>query len=236
MHELCGVFTMLNYTATIFRDSGSTISPNFSAIIVGFIQLLGTYVATFLVDRLGRKILLVFSSIGTSLCLACLGAYSYCNSIGIDVKPYSWVSIASFSGMMFLAACGIIPLMFVVISEVMPEKVCVSLSLPVSKHRRINLVQNLFSGAQYRMHNMFLSVMGAGICHGEVLWVGGWSIWHARMGVFLCDMYTRRNNFHCYSHSRDKRQKLRRHFCNFKSIKVIKIFVFFYSFTFCEGS
>lgn len=123
MHEFCGVFTMLNYTATIFRDSGSTISPQFSAIIVGIIQLLGTYVATFLVDRLGRKILLICSAIGSSLCLACLGAYSYANSIGIDVTPYSWASIASFSGMMFLAAIGLIPLMFVVIAEVMPEKV-----------------------------------------------------------------------------------------------------------------
>lgn len=123
MHELCGCFTMLNYTATIFRESGSNISPNLSAIIVGAIQLLGTYVATFLVDRLGRKILLVSSAIGTSICLLCLGSYSYANSIGIDVKPYSWISIVSFSGMMFLAACGIIPLMFVVISEVMPEKV-----------------------------------------------------------------------------------------------------------------
>lgn len=114
---------MLNYTATIFRESGSTISPQFSAIIVGLIQLLGTYVATFLVDRLGRKILLITSAIGSSLCLACLGSYSYANAIGIDVKPYSWISIVSFSGMMFLAACGLIPLMFVCIAEVMPEKV-----------------------------------------------------------------------------------------------------------------
>lgn len=123
MHEFCGVFTMLNYTATIFRESGSSISPNLSAIIVGIIQLLGTYVATFLVDRLGRKILLTLSAVGSSLSLAILGAYSYANSIGIDVKPYSWISIASFSGMMFLASNGLIPLMFVVISEVMPEKV-----------------------------------------------------------------------------------------------------------------
>lgn len=123
MHEFCGVFTMLNYTATIFRESGSTISPQFSAIIVALIQLLGTYVATFLVDRLGRKVLLITSAVGSSICLACLGAYSYANSIGIDVAAYSWISIASFSGMMFLAAIGLIPLMFVVIAEVMPEKV-----------------------------------------------------------------------------------------------------------------
>lgn len=125
LHEFCGCFTMLNYAATIFRESGSVISPNFSAIIVGFIQLLGTYAATFLVDLLGRKLLLTFSSVGTGLSLLCLGAYTYAHNLGFDVKPYSWISIASFSGMMFLAACGIIPLMFVVISEVMPEKVSI---------------------------------------------------------------------------------------------------------------
>lgn len=125
MHEFCGVFTMLNYTASIFRQSGSTISPEFSAIIVGLIQLFGTFFSTFFVDRLGRKILLVSSAIGSAICLACLGAYSYANASGIvDVTPYSWVSIASFSGLMFLASVGLIPLMFVVISEVMPEKVC----------------------------------------------------------------------------------------------------------------
>lgn len=123
LHELCGCFTMLNYTATIFRESGSSISPEFSAIILGVIQLFGTYVATFLVDRSGRKILLLCSSTGTALCLFVLGIYSYFHSIGVDVKPYSWISILSFSGMMFLAACGIIPLMFVVIAEVMPENV-----------------------------------------------------------------------------------------------------------------
>lgn len=123
MHELCGCFTMLNYTATIFRESGSTISPNFSAVIVGFIQLLGTYVATFSVDRFGRKVLLISSSIGSAVCLCGLGTYSYLNSIGVDVSMYSWMAIVSFSGMMFLAAIGLIPLMPVVISEVMPEQV-----------------------------------------------------------------------------------------------------------------
>lgn len=59
VHELCGVFAMINYTATIFSESGSDISPNLSAIIVGFIQLIGTIVATQLVDRAGRKVSII---------------------------------------------------------------------------------------------------------------------------------------------------------------------------------
>lgn len=56
LHELCGCFTMINYTASIFAESGSDISPNASAIICGAIQLLGTLVSTKLVDRAGRKV------------------------------------------------------------------------------------------------------------------------------------------------------------------------------------
>ena len=56
LHEFSGIFTMINYTATIFAESGSQIQPNMSAIIVGAIQLVGTFVSTRLVDRQGRKV------------------------------------------------------------------------------------------------------------------------------------------------------------------------------------
>lgn len=60
INQLCGCFAMLNYTASIFRESGSAMSPNTSAIIVGVIQVLGTISATFLVERAGRKVMYSF--------------------------------------------------------------------------------------------------------------------------------------------------------------------------------
>lgn len=59
LNQFCGCFAMLIYTATIFQKSGSNLSPNMSAIIVGVIQVIGSYVTTALVERAGRK---VFSS------------------------------------------------------------------------------------------------------------------------------------------------------------------------------
>lgn len=55
-NQFCGCFAMLNYTATIFQQSGSNLTPNMSAIIVGAIQLLGSYMSTILVERAGRKV------------------------------------------------------------------------------------------------------------------------------------------------------------------------------------
>ncbi|KAG4073998.1 hypothetical protein HA402_014203 [Bradysia odoriphaga] len=123
LHEFCGCFTMINYTATIFAESGSDISPNLSAIICGAIQLLGTLVSTKLVDRAGRKFLLIISSIGAGLSLVALGTYTYMNSLGYYVQPFSWVAVASFSSMLFLASCGIIPLPYVILSEIMPDRI-----------------------------------------------------------------------------------------------------------------
>ncbi len=56
LNQFCGCFAMLNYTASIFAESGSNLTPNMSAIIVGIIQLIGAYMSTFLVDRAGRKV------------------------------------------------------------------------------------------------------------------------------------------------------------------------------------
>lgn len=55
-HEINGVFTMTNYASVIFSESGSTLSPGISSIIVAAIQFIGSYVSCLLVDRLGRKV------------------------------------------------------------------------------------------------------------------------------------------------------------------------------------
>lgn len=56
LNQLCGCFAMLNYTATIFAEAGSDLTPNMSAIVVGVIQLLGSCISLILVDRAGRKV------------------------------------------------------------------------------------------------------------------------------------------------------------------------------------
>lgn len=114
---------MLNYTATIFAEAGSSLTPNMSAIIIGIIQLLGAYISTFLVDRAGRKILFGISSGGATLGFSCMALYTYLKTLGYEVEAMSWVPIASFSFIIFIASWGVLTLPFLVIAEVMPEKV-----------------------------------------------------------------------------------------------------------------
>lgn len=56
LNQMCGCFSMVNYTATIFVEAGSSMEPNLAAIFVGATQLLGSYLSLVLVDRTGRKV------------------------------------------------------------------------------------------------------------------------------------------------------------------------------------
>lgn len=58
LSNFSGVSAMLNYTANIFEEAGSSLHPNLSAIVVGAIQLFGTITATLIVDRVGRKVMI----------------------------------------------------------------------------------------------------------------------------------------------------------------------------------
>lgn len=56
--EFSGCFVLLNYSVAIFTEAGSNLSPNESAIVIGIIQILGSYVSVHLVDKAGRKVCL----------------------------------------------------------------------------------------------------------------------------------------------------------------------------------
>ncbi|XP_055858505.1 facilitated trehalose transporter Tret1 isoform X2 [Episyrphus balteatus] len=123
LNQFCGCFAMLNYTATIFKQSGSSLSPTLSAIIVGFIQLIGSYISTMLVERAGRKLLLATSAIGTGFGLFSLGLYSYLSENGYQLENFNWIPIASFSFAVCVGSMGVLTLPFLVVSEVMPPKI-----------------------------------------------------------------------------------------------------------------
>lgn len=114
---------MINYTANIFKASGSTIDAHLSSIIIAVIQILGVYCSTNLIDRVGRKTLLIFSTTGAFIGLTSLGTYSYLSENGYDLVQYNWIPLLSFSTFVFISCFGILPLPFVVLAEILPAEV-----------------------------------------------------------------------------------------------------------------
>ncbi|XP_031629245.1 facilitated trehalose transporter Tret1-like [Contarinia nasturtii] len=122
LNQCCGCVAMTYYTTDIFRESGSSLDENICTIIVGVIQLIGAYIATFLVDRAGRKFLYVVSTVGITLGLTTFGIFMMLKTNGYDVEIFNWIPIASFSFVIFIASWAVLSLPFLVIAEIMPEK------------------------------------------------------------------------------------------------------------------
>lgn len=59
--QFSGTFCVVTYAKTIFAESGSNFNPNTSAIILGSLQIFGTYCTSIFIERLGRKMLLGIS-------------------------------------------------------------------------------------------------------------------------------------------------------------------------------
>jgi len=75
--RLSGAGAIIQYTAKLFCISGSSVSPNTASIITGIFQLVGSGITIFLIDKVGRRKLLLVSSSVVVACLAMLTMYFY---------------------------------------------------------------------------------------------------------------------------------------------------------------
>jgi len=70
-NQLSGINAILYYLNDIFAHAGfSKVSGNLQAVAIGATNLLFTMIAMSVIDRLGRKTLLLVGSVGTAACLA----------------------------------------------------------------------------------------------------------------------------------------------------------------------
>jgi sugar porter (SP) family MFS transporter len=74
-NQLAGINAILYYLPDIFMHAGfSKVSGNLQAVAVGATNLIFTMVAMSVIDRIGRKILLLIGAAGTATCLAGVAA------------------------------------------------------------------------------------------------------------------------------------------------------------------
>jgi MFS family permease len=62
--EFSGINGILLYCHQIFSKTGSNFDVSFSAIIVASVQVLASACTPFVVDRLGRRLILLASALG----------------------------------------------------------------------------------------------------------------------------------------------------------------------------
>ncbi|XP_017855053.2 facilitated trehalose transporter Tret1-like [Drosophila busckii] len=125
--ELSGCIVMMSFAAIIFNKAGSHLPAMISAIIVSSIYLIGCYVAALFVERAGRKTMLLCSICGICVGEIMMASYYQLTAMGYDTHAFNWLPVAGFSLMAFTCACGATSVTYVILAEIMPPKLRVTL-------------------------------------------------------------------------------------------------------------
>ncbi|XP_050436606.1 facilitated trehalose transporter Tret1-like [Adelges cooleyi] len=88
IQRLSGAGAIIQYIVKLFKISGSSIEPSTASIITGTFQVLASGASILLVDRVGRRKLLLASSSVVVVCLAMLTLYFYCLKIGLLANSF----------------------------------------------------------------------------------------------------------------------------------------------------
>ncbi len=116
-NQLSGINAILYYVNDIFAAGGfSSLSSDKQAVIIGGMNLVATLLAMSVIDKLGRKTLLLIGSVGTAVCLAGVAAIFLSNSHQSDLV---WLLV----GFIFFFAISQGAVIWVYISEVFPTRV-----------------------------------------------------------------------------------------------------------------
>jgi MFS family permease len=116
LQQVTGINTILYYGSIIFTEQVGEKSASaalFANVVIGAMNLVGTIVALFIIDRIGRKKLLLIASGGMCVSLAFLGLlFQTRPSAAIPILLLILCYVASFS-------IGMGPGVWVVLSEMM---------------------------------------------------------------------------------------------------------------------
>jgi sugar porter (SP) family MFS transporter len=116
-NQLSGINAILYYLNDIFEHAGfSKVSSGMQAVAIGFTNLVFTILAMSVIDRLGRKKLLLTGAVGTAVCLAGVAAIF---ATGSHPELLIWLLIGFIASFAFSQGAVI----WVYLSEVFPNLV-----------------------------------------------------------------------------------------------------------------
>ncbi|CAD5170301.1 unnamed protein product [Musa acuminata subsp. burmannicoides] len=126
LQQLSGINGILFYASNIFKAAGLT-NGNLATCGLGAIQVVATGVTTWLLDRAGRRILLIISTIGMTLSLLLVSvAFFLEGAFSEESHSYYVLSILSLVGLVayviaFSLGVGAIP--WIIMSEILPVNI-----------------------------------------------------------------------------------------------------------------
>ncbi|XP_055850764.1 facilitated trehalose transporter Tret1-like [Episyrphus balteatus] len=126
--QLSGIDAVTYNIESIFMAAKSPLNPGVASVVSVLGQIVANLITPLIIERLGRKMILMISAIGMCLTLIVMGTFFYIESSLEDSSVYRLIPIPAlmlFSGMY---AIGFSPLPWVVMSEVLPSNIKATVS------------------------------------------------------------------------------------------------------------
>src|ERR1700735_3678028 len=137
-NQLAGINAILYYSNYIFASAGfSQLSSSLQTVLIGLMNLFATLLGMSLIDKLGRKTLLLIGSVGMTVCLSGVAAVFYTQT---HAGALVWLLVAYIA--FFSVSQGAV--IWVYIAEVFPNRVrSKGQSLGSSAHWIMNAIISL---------------------------------------------------------------------------------------------
>lgn len=118
--QITGINTVIYYSPKIFQIAGyTTIESAISATLsIGVINVLMTLIALWLVDKIGRRPLLMIGLFGMAISLALMGW-----SFFMQMESMGFIAVGSLMTYVSFFAIGLGPIPWLLISEIFPLKI-----------------------------------------------------------------------------------------------------------------
>jgi SP family galactose:H+ symporter-like MFS transporter len=174
LNQLTGINSFIQYSTLVFKTAG--IDSNFGAMIstvgMGLVNFLVTLIAIFLIDRLGRKLLLMIGTAGTVCVLAFLGVITHNNSPSPVVAHMVVAGLLAYIAF-FAIGPGVV--VWLALSELIPMRIR-------SKGMSIALFAN--SVVSTLLASVFLTVVNKISLHGTFFLFAGFTLIYFAIATF----------------------------------------------------
>ena len=164
LQQFSGINILFNYAEEIYRGAGYGVSDIlFNIVITGAINLIFTLVAMGLVDRAGRRALMIFGCFGIGLSHIAAGYAYHAGAQGIGILALTLSAIGCY-------AMSLAPVTWVLISEIFPNQVRAS---AVSVSVAALWVASFVLTYTFPFLNSALGTSGTFLLYGGICLAGG---------------------------------------------------------------
>ncbi|XP_030239813.1 facilitated trehalose transporter Tret1 [Drosophila navojoa] len=121
--QLSGINVVLFNSQSIFASANTGLDPAIATIIIGCVQVASSGLTPIVVDRMGRKLLLLISASVMSIGLAALGGFFYMKLVVGDISSVLWLPVPALIIYNIVYCTGFGPLPWAVLGEMFPANI-----------------------------------------------------------------------------------------------------------------